>query len=110
MSAEKNPKPISLEYQIFTVLLQKHRIVESDRLPDGRIEFEAGGAEEVDALDAVVATLNGLRSGKRSAAQLFPGPTCTKCGCTEESACFDGCSWTTLDKKTNAGVCTSCTP
>jgi len=40
----------------------------------------------------------------------YPEPTCTKCGCTELKACAGGCSWSKLDKKTNAGLCSSCGP
>ena len=40
----------------------------------------------------------------------YTEPTCTKCGCTELKACAGGCSWSKLDKKTNAGLCSSCGP
>lgn len=35
-------------------------------------------------------------------------PTCIKCGCTEDRACPEGCSWTFLNRKTNEGLCSAC--
>jgi hypothetical protein len=49
---------------------------------------------------------------KPGRAKSFDEPTCTVCGCTEGTPCINGigetCAWTTLDKKTNVGVCSSC--
>jgi ParB/RepB/Spo0J family partition protein len=50
-------------------------------------------------------------NGKAAAVE-YDEPTCTKCGCTEGKACetIEGepCGWVTLDKKTNAGLCSAC--
>jgi len=52
----------------------------------------------------------GKRNGKAKPApeKQYPEPTCTECGCTEGMACEGGCAWVTLDKRTNAGRCSSC--
>ena len=47
------------------------------------------------------------------AVTIYPEPTCTRCGCTETTACqteVGACSWVKLDKKTNAGLCSACAP
>jgi len=49
-----------------------------------------------------------LKSAQQT--KIYPELTCTKCGCTEGRACDDGCSWLKLDKKSNAGLCSSCAP
>jgi len=41
----------------------------------------------------------------------YATPTCINCGCTEKIPCFDGdvaCFWVTLNKNTNAGLCSEC--
>lgn len=42
----------------------------------------------------------------------YAEPTCTVCGCTEFTPCIGGpagtCWWVSLDRKTKAGLCSSC--
>ena len=38
-------------------------------------------------------------------------PTCAICGCTENTPCFGGdysCFWVTIDRETNAAICSEC--
>lgn len=55
-----------------------------------------------------------------SQAKSYEEPTCTGCGCTETTACkvpfpmpndvdaVRGCSWSEINKKSNAGTCSAC--
>lgn len=51
-------------------------------------------------------------SAEPRAGKGYDEPTCTKWHCTELAPCIDGlgqtCGWYKLNKKTNAGTCTSC--
>lgn len=48
-----------------------------------------------------------LRAVRRAGADLG-GPRCRVCGCTEQRACPDGCSW--LSKQPGRYLCTACPP
>lgn len=38
----------------------------------------------------------------------LPVATCIACGCTDDRACPDGCSWLRIDYRNRRGVCTNC--
>jgi hypothetical protein len=35
---------------------------------------------------------------------------CRCCGCTDASACPEGCSWVLVDREQGRGICSSCDP
>ncbi len=100
-------KTFTLEEQIACVLVQKHALVEANRI-DGRIDSDEDLWEEIATLDAIVATLNGLRPDRAN--QVYPEPTCERCGCSGFDACMGGCMWHKLDETTNVGICSDCVP
>lgn len=38
----------------------------------------------------------------------IPVATCQRCGCRDDRACPDGCSWAEVDRTKRTGICTNC--
>ena len=89
----------------------KHYQVNTGKIERG-VKAEAAAKQEAARAKAKARAKAAAKKAVKPEAvpRSYPVPTCTKCRCTEAAACEGGCSWTTLDKATNAGLCSRCAP